>query len=68
VEREFELRGDNIPEQPGIYHRILVRGPAELALVRESGVLWGKVARIVAGNGPACVHAYVGPLRTGESG
>lgn len=62
------MRGEAFEVEQNIYHRILVRGPGECELVRLSGVLWGKVARMVAGNGPPCVRAYVGPLRKGDFG
>ena len=40
----------------------------ERRLVADSGRLWGKAPRQIAGNGPACVKAYLGPLPVGEAG
>ncbi len=37
-------------------------------MVRKTGELWGKSPRQIAGNGPACVKAFVGALPTGETG
>ncbi len=62
------VRGETLNDETNLYHRILIRGPDELEAVKATGMLWGRVARIVAGNGPPCVRAYVGPLRTGDIG
>jgi hypothetical protein len=37
-------------------------------MVEATGYLWGKSPRITAGNGPACVKAFVGPLPPDEDG
>ena len=51
-----------------LYHRRKPATSSEQDDVRTSGVLWGKSPRMVAGNGPACVKAFVGPLPDSETG
>lgn len=51
-----------------VYHRVTSSFPNEELQVRTGGYLWGKAPRQVAGNGPACLKAYVGPLPDGTLG
>lgn len=51
-----------------IYHRRGSANSDEQSKVAASGKLWGKSPRIVAGNGPPCVKAYIGPLPEHETG
>lgn len=53
---------------PFVFHRLTSAYPQEEAQVRASGQLWGRAARLVAGNGPACVKAFVGRLPEGAKG
>lgn len=49
-----------------IYHRLANKGEADL--VRQSSEVWGKAPRTIAGNGPPCVKAFLGPLPKHENG
>lgn len=53
---------------PFVFHRLTSAYPNEEAQVRASGQLWGKAPRMVAGNGPPCVKAFVGRLPEGAKG
>lgn len=51
-----------------VFHRLRSTDPDEEQKVRTSGQLWGRAPRMVAGNGPACVKAFAGPLPEGDIG
>jgi len=57
-----------MPNDPSTKLYYLLAGTNEEADVRSSGALWGKAMRVIAGNGPPCVKAFVGSLPPGRAG